>query len=152
MVSEDDYRRDTFPPFSLWQVLRIAPHILALRTYQTPSPLRLPILITTTAFAIALGVFHENEGRSWRRAARMAKTRYLMGARAWTPWELKSAMGVTTAQAYASWARKNHAEVLTDELPEGAKLHWIGPRREDRVILYFHGAYTIFSPAPTTLL
>ena len=53
-------------------------------------------------------------------------------------------IGMTTAQAYAAWARKNHAEVLTDELPEGAKLHWVGPRREDRVILYFHGAYTFF--------
>ena len=64
-----------------------------------------------------------------------------MGARAWTPWELKSMIGMTTAQAYAAWARKNHVEALTDELPEGAKLHWVGPRRQDRVILYFHGAY-----------
>ena len=91
-----------------------------------------------------LGVFHENEGRSWRRAAHMATARYIMQARAWTAWELKSVIGVTTAQAYAAWARKNHAELLTDELPEGAKLHWIGPRREDRVILYFHGAYPFF--------
>ena len=41
MVSEDDYRRDTFPPLSLWQVLRIVPHLLGLRTWQTPTPLRL---------------------------------------------------------------------------------------------------------------
>ena len=107
--------------------------------------------MTTTAFAIALGVFHENEGRSWRRAASIAKIRYLMGARAWTPWELKSMIGATTAQAYAAWARKNHAEALTDELPEGAKLHWVGPRREDRVILYFHGAYSNFVPPPLQL-
>ena len=106
----------------------------------------------TTAFAIVLGVFHENEGRSWRRAVHMATARYIMQARAWTAWELKSVIGVTTAQAYAAWARKNHAELLTDELPEGAKLHWIGPRREDRVILYFHGAYPIFSPARITLI
>ena len=104
--------------------------------------------MTTAAFAIALGVFHENEGRSWRRAASIAKIRYLMGARAWTPWELKSMIGATTAQAYAAWARKNHAEALTDELPEGAKLHWVGPRREDRVILYFHGAYSHFVLPP----
>ena len=65
-----------------------------------------------------------------------------MRARAWTAWELKSAFGMTTAQACAAWARKNNAEVLTDELLEGTKLHWIGPRREDRVILYFHGAHT----------
>ena len=54
-------------------------------------------------------------------------------------------LGATTAQAYAAWARKDCAEALTDELPEGAKLHWIGPRREDRVILYFHGTYSFFS-------
>jgi len=41
MVSEDDYRRDTFPLLSLSQVLRIAPHLLVLRTCQTPTPLRL---------------------------------------------------------------------------------------------------------------
>ena len=140
MVSEDDYRQDTFPPLSLWQVLRIAPHFLVLRTYQTPTPCTSQPLITSTAFASVLGAFHGNEGRSWRPAAHMAASRYLLSARAWTPWELKSALGVMTAQAYAAWARKNRAEVLTDELPEGAKLHWIGPRREDRVILYFHGA------------
>jgi len=67
-----------------------------------------------------------------------------MWAWAWTPWGLRSTTGVATAPAYAAWARKDHAEVLTDELPEGAKLHWVGPRREDRIILYFHGAYTIF--------
>ena len=90
---------------------------------------------------VALGVFHENDGRSWRRAARIAAVRYLLRARTWTVSELRSMFGATTAQAYAAWARKNRAEALTDELPEGAKLHWIGPRREDRVILYFHGAY-----------
>jgi hypothetical protein len=90
---------------------------------------------------VALGVFHENDGRSWRRAAGIAAARYLLRIRTWTISELRSMLGATTAQAYAVWARKNCAEALTDELPEGAKLHWIGPRREDRVILYFHGAY-----------
>jgi hypothetical protein len=89
-----------------------------------------------------IGVFRENKGRSWRRAARIAAVRYVLWGRAWTPWELKSAAGATTAQAYATWARKASVEVLTDELPEGAKLHWIGPRRIDRVLLYFHGVYT----------
>lgn len=52
-------------------------------------------------------------------------------------------VGLTTAQTYEVWARRtNGTEVLTDELPEGAKLHWIGPRRVDRVILYFSGAHT----------
>jgi hypothetical protein len=89
----------------------------------------------------ALGVFHENGEHSWRRAAYNAAVRYLLRARTWTLLEFRSIVGATTAQAYAAWVRKNRAEALTDELPEGAKLHWIGPRREDRVILYFHGAF-----------
>jgi hypothetical protein len=27
----------------------------------------------------------------------------------------------------------------TDELSEGAMLHWIGPRRKDRALLFLHG-------------
>ena len=96
-----------------------------------------------TALAVGIGVFRENKGRSWHRATRTALTRYLMGARTWTAQELKSLYGMTTAQVYAEWARKSGVEVLTDDLPEGARLHWIGPRSEERVILYFHGASSV---------
>ena len=43
---------------------------------------------------------------------------------------------------YQSWARSVKQEALTDVLPEGAKLHWIGPRRDEshhKVFLFFHG-------------
>jgi hypothetical protein len=56
------------------------------------------------------------------------------------------AQGVTTAGKYAAWARKSGADVLTDELSEGATLHWIGPRREDRVFLFLHGTPFPHSP------
>ncbi|KAI9457998.1 Alpha/Beta hydrolase protein [Lactarius psammicola] len=124
MASPDDYRRgDTIPPLTLWQMIQIAPVIMVL------------------PFAVALGVFRENKGRSWLRAARTAACRYILSARAWTPWELKSALGQTTAQTYEAWARRttNGAEPHTIELTEGAKLHWIGPRKVDRVVLYFPG-------------
>ncbi|KAI0249959.1 Alpha/Beta hydrolase protein [Lactifluus subvellereus] len=126
MVSLDDYRGNTIPPLTLWQKIKVVPLLLAL-------PL-----------AVVIGVFRENRGRSWRRAARIAAVRHVLRGRAWTPWELKSAARETTAQAYATWARKADAEVLTDELPEGAKLHWIGPRRMDRVLLYLHGGGYVF--------
>ena len=92
-----------------------------------------------TAFAVAVGVFRENKGRSWRRAARIAAGRYLLG-------NVRNALdlrfgGVTTAEMYATWARNSGAEVLTDEISEGATLHWIGPRHKDRVFLYLHGTY-----------
>jgi len=125
--------RETVPRLSTWQSLRLFPIVLAM------------------PFAVAVGSFRENKGRSWRRAVRTAITRYIMGARKWTPHELKSIYGMTTAQVYAKWARKSGAQVLTDELSEGARLHWIGPRREDRVILYFHGGGYVF-PATEDLL
>ena len=53
--------------------------------------------------------------------------------------DAKFAFAVTTAEMYAIWARKSGADVLTDELSEGATLHWIGPRQKDRVFLFLHG-------------
>ena len=49
--------------------------------------------------------------------------------------DLKFGFRQTTSEVYAAWARKSGTDELTDELPEGAMLHWIGPRREDRVLL-----------------
>jgi len=129
MAAHDDYRRgDTVPPLTLWQMIQIAPFILFL------------------PWAVAFGVFRQNKGRSWRRAARTAAARYILSVRAWTAWELKSVTGLTTAQTYEAWARTNGVEVLTNELPEGAKLHWIGPRRVDRVVLYFSGGGYVLPP------
>ena len=94
-----------------------------------------------TAFAIAVGVFRENKGRSWSLAASIAATRFLFSQN-WDIYTLRSFMGATTFQVYQKWAQREKQEVVTDLLPEGAKLHWIGPRRDasqDRVILYFHG-------------
>ena len=93
---------------------------------------------------IAVGVFRENKGRSWRRAAHVAALRYLLGS-AQNALDLKIGSRFTTAEVYAMWARKSGAAVLTDELSEGATLHWIGPRRKDRVFLFLHGTYAIFS-------
>ena len=102
---------------------------------------KLILVIMATALAIAIGVFHENKGRSWFLAAKIATMRYLF-SRNWDIHTLRSFLGVTTSQGYHSWARQEKQEVLTDSLPEGAKLHWIGPRRDgnqDRVFLFFHG-------------
>jgi hypothetical protein len=92
---------------------------------------------------VAVGVFRENKGRSWRRAARIASLRYLLGS-AKNALDFKIGSGMTTAEMYAMWARKSGAGVLTDDLPEGATLHWIGPRRKDRVLLFLHGTPQLF--------
>ena len=94
--------------------------------------------LTVTAFTVAVGAFRENKGRSWPRAARIAAIRYLLG-KVQNSLDIKFASEETTAEMYAMWARKSGADVLTDELSEGATLHWIGPRRKDRVFLFLHG-------------
>ena len=71
----------------------------------------------------------------------MALTRYASGYE-WDIHTLRSFIGVTTSKMYRSWARSVKQEIQTDLLPEGAKLHWIGPRRDQshhKVFLYFHG-------------
>ena len=144
MAPPKDGRGDTLPSFSLWYKMKMAPRYLALRESQTKDSTRkltrnLPHLThNIAAFAIAVGSFRENKGRSWRRAAHIATVRYLLG-KAQNASEIKFAFPLTTAGAYAKWAHKSGADVLTDELSEGAALHWIGPRREDRVLLYLHG-------------
>ncbi|KAH9053306.1 alpha/beta-hydrolase [Lactarius vividus] len=100
----------------------------------------LPIFLKLP-FAIAVGIFRGNKGRSWSRSANVALTRYLFN-HDWDIHTLRSFIGATTSQNYRAWTRSVKQEVLTDELAEGAKLHWIGPRRDashHKVFLYFHG-------------
>ena len=130
------------PPLTLRQRLWLFPILVRLRELSTYSTyFSKLVLSTSTAFAIITGVFRENKGRSWSHAANIAATRYLF-SHEWDIHTLRSYIGVTTSQVYQKWAYGEKQEVLTDLLPEGAKLHWIGPRRDriqDRVFLYFHG-------------
>src|SRR6266702_5162988 len=94
-----------------------------------------------TAFAVAVGIFRGNKGRSWSRSANVALARYIFGHE-WDIHTLRSFIGVTTSQMYRTWTRSVKQDVLTDVLPEGAKLHWIGPRRDashHKVFLFIHG-------------
>src|SRR5579863_7888514 len=94
-----------------------------------------------TAFALATGVFQENEGRSWLRSFHMAAMRYLL-RQEWDIRMFRACLGLTTTEAYEQWAHQEKQEVFTYILPEDAKLHWFGPRRDGpqgRVLLFFYG-------------
>ena len=147
MAPPKDHRGDTIPSFSLWQKIQKLPLLLALRESQPQTAIPSPHAPShnVTAFAVAIGVFRENKGRSWRRATHIAAVRYLL-ERARNTSDIKFGFRETTAELYVAWARKSGAKVLTNELSEGATLHWIGPRREDRVFLFLHG-----TPSPPTL-
>src|SRR6267142_23288 len=102
------------------------------------------------AFAMATGVFQANEGRSWTRSFNMAAMRYLL-RQEWDIRMFRACLGLTTPEAYEQWARQEKQEVFTDILPEDAKLHWFGPRRdgpEGRVLLFFYGASLASAPHP----
>ncbi|KAH9071483.1 alpha/beta-hydrolase [Lactarius deliciosus] len=119
------------------------PLTLGERLWLVPILLKLPIAVT-------VGIFRGNKGRSWSRSANLALTRYLFDHE-WEIHTLRSFIGVTTSQMYQTWARSVKQEVLTDVLPEGAKLHWIGPRRDashHKVLLYFHGGCFVLPTRP----
>jgi len=68
--------------------------------------------------------------------------RYIL-RQSWDIRMFRALLGHTTSEAYEKWAGQEKQEVLTDILPEEARLHWFGPRRDatqGRVLLFFYGA------------
>ncbi|TFY77058.1 hypothetical protein EWM64_g6954 [Hericium alpestre] len=85
-------------------------------------------LFLSLPFSIGRGVFAlENRQRTWRRAIHDSVLRTLTSRK---------------------WDDVRVIAHGLDELEEGAALHWIGPRRYDRVILYFHGGGFSLPPSP----
>ncbi|KAI0047846.1 alpha/beta-hydrolase [Auriscalpium vulgare] len=92
---------------------------------------KLPLLVVARLFSPA------NKGRSWARAINDSMVRFMTTRR----WEIHTFTSLfwPTGSTYVKWARKSKLEVLSDDVGAGGKLHWVGPRRYDRVLLYFHG-------------
>ena len=51
------------------------------------------------------------------------------------------AMVPTTLAGYETFMKRERMEPVVEEIGEGARLLWIGPRQADRVLLYFHGTF-----------
>ncbi|SJL02696.1 uncharacterized protein ARMOST_06030 [Armillaria ostoyae] len=51
---------------------------------------------------------------------------------------------------YASWTATTGLEANVEELCNGAKLLWVGPKRLDKVMLYCHGGGYMISVGPNT--
>ncbi|KXT10690.1 hypothetical protein AC579_5060 [Pseudocercospora musae] len=62
--------------------------------------------------------------------------------------------GQSTEQSYLDVAKKAKFQPDTDVLESGLKVHWIGPKSAEKIILYFHGGgYVLgFSPPQITWL
>ena len=48
---------------------------------------------------------------------------------------------VSTRAGYEAFMRQAKMEPVVEEIGEDARLLWIGHRRTDRVLLYFHGTF-----------
>ncbi|KAJ6506142.1 Alpha/Beta hydrolase protein [Mycena vulgaris] len=77
-----------------------------------------------------------NKGRPLKRVIGERAFRY--GITHFSLPQLQFAFGTTKA-AYAKWTKQVKLAPVVDELGDGARLLWIGPKRTDRVMLYLHG-------------
>lgn len=64
--------------------------------------------------------------------------------------ELLYLLGNTsTERVYSGWAKKERQPITVDELEDGGKLLWIGPKKNQKVLLYCHGmVMSSFSSVP----
>lgn len=81
--------------------------------------------------------FHPNNAqKSWKRVIGDKVFYYLTGRL--SDVQMQWLLG-DTHYVYMDWTKKNGLPAVTDDLGENTRLLWIGGRRTDRVILYFHG-------------
>lgn len=46
----------------------------------------------------------------------------------------------STSATFDKWVKEHPGEIFSSEaIGEGAKLHWVGDRKAERIILFFHG-------------
>ncbi|THH12488.1 hypothetical protein EW146_g7648 [Bondarzewia mesenterica] len=110
--------------------------------------LEIVVDILTFPVAIVLRIFSSaNKQRTWARAIGDSGMRAIVASR-WSARQMRYILGGTATPIYTKWAKRNKLQVLTDEIDESAKLHWVGPRRFDRVVLFLHGGGLSFPPSP----
>lgn len=59
----------------------------------------------------------------------------------------------TSSAAFAKWASQHQSiETCTDDIGEGAKLHWIGNKKSNKVMFHLHGGGYCILPLSAGLL
>ncbi|RDB17645.1 putative steryl acetyl hydrolase mug81 [Hypsizygus marmoreus] len=91
------------------------------------------------AWSLFKGTFMSSttKRKSWRRILGDSSFRFIAG---WLNMrQLQYCFG-TSLHVYETWARKNRLPILVEEIgTENVRLLWVGPRRTDRVVIFFHG-------------
>lgn len=58
---------------------------------------------------------------------------------------LEQWMNPSTESTYLEFAKKQNFQPDTTVLESGLKLHWLGPKSAEKVILYFHGQSSAYN-------
>ncbi|RDB17644.1 putative steryl acetyl hydrolase mug81 [Hypsizygus marmoreus] len=98
------------------------------------------------AWTLLTSLFQDvNRRKNWKRVL-FDKACYFISTRLNVK-QMQWAMGTTRA-VYVNWVREQRLPTMIEDLDDDASLLWIGERRTDRVILYFHGGAYLFSMQP----
>jgi acetyl esterase/lipase len=124
VLDESKYAALTWPQF-LWMKAKVNVHM----------PLVVLSEILLSPFVI------RSKHKSLKRVIGDTSFRYLTDYLSGE--ELQSLMGTSVA-VYSNWARGHKLPILVEELEDGAKLLWVGPKRTEKMLLYCHGGAYIF--------
>ncbi|KAJ7597595.1 Alpha/Beta hydrolase protein [Mycena floridula] len=96
--------------------------------------LKLPFAI---AFQFLISPFSSYKwGKTWRRFTVESAYYFLITSLDMNQFQFLSPVSLET---YKACMKKAELPTTIEELGEGARLFWIGPKRTDRVLCYFHG-------------
>ncbi|KAF7326650.1 Abhydrolase-3 domain-containing protein [Mycena venus] len=98
--------------------------------------------VATTAYA------SYNQERTLKRIAGDSALRYVVSHLSLP--QLQATFG-TTIGTYETWTKATKLPVTVEELGEGGRLLWIGPKRLERVVLFIHGGGFVLPPGPMAL-
>ncbi len=84
---------------------------------------------------LALSFFTTERHKTWRAVCTHALFRFVAGHVAY----VKLMLLGPTSDTYTKWTKKIGVSPTIEDLPDGAKLLWIGAKRVDKVLLYVHG-------------
>jgi len=112
---------------------------LGLLAALAPFPVVLLWTVATTAYA------PYNKGRSIKRIIGDSALRYTV-LKLSVP-QFQFFLG-TTSNTYKKWSKTVKLTPTVDELGHDARLLWIGPKRLERVVLFFHGGGYVLPAGP----
>jgi len=112
----------------------------------TATLFKLPIVLAWALFTSPLS--KANKAKTWKRVLGDTGTHALVSSL--NVAQLQYVLG-SSLHVYQTWTKQNKLPSTVDELGDDSRLLWIGPKRTERVILYFHGGGFHLSPQECAL-